>query len=82
MIASLKRRFPLKRTIVLAVILIGLVGGLAAYFLADWDPEGTRREAFVYWCNEEGGGGTFTSREYCEELYVHTKGDRNAVILR
>ena len=50
-----------------------LVAVLAAVFLVDWAPERTRREAFVYWCNEEGGtGATFTSREYCEELY-----DRN-----
>ena len=72
----------MKRTVVFAAIVAGLVAALAAIFLIDWDPERTRREAFVYWCNEEGGGGMITSREYCEELYVQTKGDRNAVILR
>jgi hypothetical protein len=28
-----------------------------------------RREAFITRCNEEGAGGMFTSREYCEALY-------------
>ena len=51
----------------------GLLSGLAAILLVDWDPERTRREAFVHRCNEEGAGGTFTSREYCEALYERTR---------
>ena len=44
----------------------------AVYF--GWYREHARREAFIYRCNEEGEGGMFTSREYCEELYVRSAG--------
>ena len=65
--------FEVKRTGVRLAAIAILVAVLAAVFLIDWQPERTRRENFVQWCNEEGGtGATFTSREYCEELY-----DRN-----
>ena len=65
--------FELKRTGVRLTAIAVLVAVLAAVFLVDWNPERTRREEFVRWCNEEGGtGAMFTSREYCEELY-----DRN-----
>jgi hypothetical protein len=67
--------FELKRTGVRLAAIAVVLAVLAAVFLVDWNPERTRREAFVYWCNEEGGtGATFTSREYCQELY-----DRNQV---
>ncbi len=66
--------FELKRTGVRIAAIAVLVTVLAAVFLIDWDPERTRRGAFVYWCNEEGGtGATFTSREYCEELYARNQ---------
>ena len=54
-------------------VIAGMTAALAAAFLIDWDPERTRREAFIHHCNEEGGGGMFTSREYCEELYARGK---------
>lgn len=50
-----------------------LAAALAAVFLVDWDPERSRREAFIRRCNEEGAGGMFTSQDYCEELYVRSK---------
>lgn len=63
-----------KRTGVRLVAIALLVGVPAAAFLVDWDPERTRREAFIQHCNEEGGAGVmFTSREYCEALYARTK---------
>jgi hypothetical protein len=63
-----------KRTGVRLVALAVLVAVPAAVFLVDWDPERTRREAFIYHCNEEGAAGvTFTSREYCEALYARSK---------
>jgi hypothetical protein len=70
--------FELKRTGVRLMAVAVVVAGLAAYFFVDWDPERTRREAFVYHCNEEGAGGMITSREYCEELYARTKAGTGA----
>lgn len=70
--------FELKRTGVWLGAVAVLVAAVAAVFFVDWDPERTRREAFVYHCNEEGAGGTFTSREYCEELYARSKTGRGA----
>jgi hypothetical protein len=67
-----------KRTVVRVVAVVVVAAALAAAFLADWDPERTRREAFVYHCNEEGAGGMITSREYCEELYARSKTGRGA----
>jgi len=49
------------------------VVALAAVFLVDWNPGRSRREAFIYRCNEEGAGGTFTSREYCAALYARSR---------
>jgi hypothetical protein len=63
----------MKRTVVLVVGVAAIIAALTAAFLVDWDPERSRREAFIYHCNEEGAGGTFTSREYCEELYARNK---------
>jgi hypothetical protein len=63
----------MKRTVVGIVSAAAVVVALAAAFLVDWDPERSRRDAFIYHCNEEGGGGMFTSRQYCEELYAHSK---------
>ena len=68
----------MKRTVVRVVAVAGVITVLAAAFLVDWDPERSRREAFIYRCNEEGGGGMFTSREYCEELYARSKAGRGA----
>ena len=63
-----------KRTRVRLVAIAVLAAVPAAVFLVDWDPERTRREAFIYHCNEEGGAGVmFTSREYCEALYARSK---------
>ena len=66
-----------KRTGVRLVAIALLVAVPAAVFLVDWDPERTRREAFVYRCNEEGAGGMFTDRQYCEELYARSKATRS-----
>ena len=68
--------FELKRTGVRLLAIAVLLAVPAAIFLVDWDPERTRREAFVHWCNEEGGGGMITSRDYCEELYARSKAKR------
>jgi len=66
-----------QRTGVRLVAIALLVAVPAALFLVDWDPERTKREAFIYHCNEEGGAGVmFTSREYCEELYARTMAGR------
>ena len=64
------------RTVILVVAAAAVIAALAAIFVIDWDPERTRREAFIYHCNEEGAGGMFTSREYCEELYARSKAGR------
>jgi hypothetical protein len=67
------------RRIVFPVAVVAVVmAACAAFFLVDWNPERTRREAFIKQCNEEGAGGMFTSREYCEELYARTKAGRAA----
>jgi hypothetical protein len=58
-----------KRLIIGFVAIVGLSSAIVAALLVDWDPEHARREAFIYHCNEEGAGGMFTSRDYCEELY-------------
>lgn len=58
---------------VLRVLLLALAV-IAAAVLALLYREYSRRKAFIHWCNEEGGGGMFTSREYCEELYERSKG--------
>lgn len=63
----------MKRAIVFIVVVAAASAALAAVLLVDWDPEHARREAFVYHCNEEGAGGMFTSRDYCEELYERSK---------
>lgn len=78
--ARYKRRvaFELKRTGVRLGGAALLVAVLAAVFFVDWDPERTRREAFVYHCNEEGAGGMITSRQYCEELYARSKAGTGA----
>ena len=70
--------FEMKRTGVRLVAVAVLVAVLAAVFFVDWDPERTRRDAFVYHCNEEGAGGMITSREYCEELYARRKAGTGA----
>ena len=61
----------MKRTVI--ILAAAAVVAAAAGLLIDWDPERSRREAFIYRCNEEGGGGMFTSRQYCEELYAQSK---------
>jgi len=65
-------------TVVRVMAVAVIIAALAAAFLVDRDPERTRREAFIYHCNEEGAGGAFTSREYCEELYARSKEGRGA----
>jgi hypothetical protein len=52
------------------------VAAIAAVYLAGAYDEHSRREAYIYRCNEEGAGGMFTSREYCEELYARSSGRR------
>jgi hypothetical protein len=53
----------------LALVALMIPALFAAVYLVDRHRESARREAFIYHCNEEGAGGAFTSREYCEELY-------------
>lgn len=60
-------RVSRRRVVALAAVII--VGGIAAAYLFNRYSEAGKREAFIYHCNEEGAGGMFTSREYCEELY-------------
>ena len=64
------------RIVILVVAAAAVMAALAAIFVIDWNPERTRREAFIHHCNEEGAGGMFTSREYCEELYARTRAGR------
>jgi hypothetical protein len=54
----------------LALALAAMAGG---YFAGGYG-EASRREAFVLRCNEQGEGGMFTSREYCEALYARSRG--------
>jgi len=54
---------------ILALSVVLVVAAVAALYLFDRYSESGRREAFIYHCNEDGAGGMFTSREYCEELY-------------
>lgn len=68
----------MKRTVGLVVAVAAMLAILAVAVLLDEGPERSEREAFIYQCNEEGGGGTFTSREYCEELYDRSKAGRGA----
>jgi hypothetical protein len=68
----------MKRTVVGVVAVAGVIAALAAALVIDWDPERSRREAFVTRCNEDGVGGMFTSRQYCEELYARSKARRRA----
>jgi hypothetical protein len=49
------------------------VAAIAAAYLLSGETERSKREAFIYHCNEEGAGGMFTSREYCERLYAESK---------
>jgi hypothetical protein len=63
----------MRRAVVPVAAAAALLAVLAAAFLLDWHPGRSGREAFLYHCNEEGAGGMFTSREYCEELYARTK---------
>lgn len=63
-----------KRRSALAVLAVAaIVAAIGAVFLFAWDPEGSRREAYIYRCNEEGAGGMFTSREYCADLYERSR---------
>lgn len=63
----MQKRMSRSRAVPLLCVMI--VGGIAASYLINRYSENERREAFIYRCNEEGAGGMFTSREYCEELY-------------
>jgi hypothetical protein len=62
------------RKLWIAAIALAAAGGAAFYFAGPYS-ERSRREAFVYRCNEEGAGGMITSRQYCEELYARGKGE-------
>jgi hypothetical protein len=49
------------------------VSAVAAAFLLNRYAQPSEREAYIFRCNEEGAGGMFTSREYCEELYERSR---------
>jgi hypothetical protein len=55
------------RTFRISFLVLGLAA-LASLCLV-LVPRESGREAFVRHCNEEGAGGMFTSRDYCEALY-------------
>jgi hypothetical protein len=63
-------RVPVKATTIWSLVGVLVIAMTALYF--GWYREYSRREAFIYRCNEEGEGGMFTSREYCEELYARS----------
>ena len=56
------------------LILAIVVALIAAAGLFNWYAEHSRREAYIARCNEEGAGGMFTSRDYCEALYARDAG--------
>jgi len=59
---------------VLVSALAVAAAGIASVILAGQFREASRREAFIYRCNEEGAGGMITSRQYCEQLYDRSVG--------
>jgi hypothetical protein len=70
-IPELPRGTAMKARIGLVAVAVAVA---AVGYLATRDSEASRREAFITRCNEEGAGGMFTSREYCEELYARSTG--------
>jgi len=61
------------RVRIVAAALVAAVAAASIYSFGGFS-EAARREAYIQRCNEEGAGGTFTSRDYCEELYEESKG--------